>query len=114
MASWKPRRPASPRTPRDPHPWTQDFAGQFPSWLRDRGDEYFSRGAVELEAVSEAHVRAIVQGGEPYTGPGPGPARVAAQGEDRPALPGRGAEIARLQLEGGGGALHSGAARARP
>jgi len=67
MRSWKPRRPPTPRPRRDPSRWTQAFAGHFPSWLRERGDEYFAEGRVELEAVSDGHVRASVLGAEPYT-----------------------------------------------
>lgn len=67
MSSWKPRRPPAPRPRRDPDRWTQAFARHFPSWLRERGTEYFAQGAVELEVVSDAHVRATVLGTEPYT-----------------------------------------------
>lgn len=64
-----PRKPFSESAPppRAHRQWTQAFARQFPSWLRERGDEYFARGAVALDSVSDRQVRATVSGNEPYT-----------------------------------------------
>ena len=46
--------------------WTRGFAHQFPSWLRERGEEYFASGKVVLDDASDRHVRAVVLGTEPY------------------------------------------------
>src|SRR5918994_175034 len=64
MRSWRPRRPHRPRARGNPRRWTQDFARYFPSWLRERGEEYLATGAVVLDAVSDRHVRGTVLGAE--------------------------------------------------
>src|SRR5918994_714708 len=66
MRSWRPRRPHRPRARGNPRRWTQDFARYFPSWLRERGEEYLATGAVVLDAVSDRHVRGTVLGAEPH------------------------------------------------
>jgi superfamily II DNA or RNA helicase len=43
------------------------MSAQFPSWLRDRGADYFRSGAVRLDQVSPQAIRATVAGSESYT-----------------------------------------------